>query len=139
MNEHIEVLDEANFKQIVSSITKDGWKLHRVRGSHHIFKHPESDKNVVVVNHGNKDLSPGLYKKIQRVSGMVKEDGEVGTTSSIPAVNTQSTGEAEIAAKPPVKKKKKLDLLTRSMQSPPKTLRSIIGHEMKNDRRADKR
>lgn len=135
MYEHIEVLDEAKFREVVSDISKLGWKLDRIKGSHHVFKHPKSTKNVIVVNHGNKDLSPGLHKKIQRVSRMIEEDGAVGTTSAIPAVNTQSTGEADIAANPPVfKKKKKLEFGLIKRSAPvgvPKTLRQIISKEKK--------
>lgn len=74
---------------------------------------------------------------------MLKEDGgAVGTASAIPAVNTQSTGEADIAANPPVfRKKKKLEfgLIQRPNPVSPKPLRKIIGNDLKNDRRADKK
>ncbi len=72
---------------------------------------------------------------------MLEEDGAVGTASVVPAVNTQSTGEADIAANPPVFKKKKLTMLQRTMPvtRPPKSLRDIVGRDMKNDFRADKR
>ena len=78
---------------------------------------------------------------------MINEDGgaagAVGTASPVPAVNTQSTGEAEIAANPPVNKKKKKKLEFGLIQRPnpvsPKPLRSILNNDLKNDRRADKR
>jgi len=62
---------------------------------------------------------------------MLEEDA-VGTSSAIPAVNTQSTGEAEISANPPVKKKKRLEfgILTRTDPGQvPRKLRDIISKE----------
>ena len=69
---------------------------------------------------------------------MLQEDGVV---SAVPAVNTGSTGEAEIAANPPVKKKKRTNLLQRAMPitRPPKSLRAIVGKDMKNDLISDKK
>lgn len=55
--------------------------------------------------------------------------GAVGTSSNIPANNTDSTGEAEIAANPPVRKKKKTDLFKRSAPGVPKTLSQILKRE----------
>jgi len=78
---------------------------------------------------------------------MIQEDGgaagAVGTTSAVPTVNTQSTGEAEIAANPPVFRKKKRKLEFGMIQRPnpvnPKPLRSIVGRDLANDRRSDKK
>ena len=77
---------------------------------------------------------------------MINEDGgaagAVGTASPVPAVNTQSTGEADIAANPPVfRKKKKLEfgLIKRPNPVSPQPLRSILNRDLKNDRRSDKR
>ncbi len=71
----------------------------------------------------------------------VQEDGAVGTSSAVPAVNTQSTGEADIAANPPVFKRKKTSILQRTMPitRPPKSLRQILKTDTKNDLRADKK
>ncbi len=68
---------------------------------------------------------------------MLQEDGVV---SAVPAVNTQSTGEADIAANPPVKKKR-TTLLQRAMPitRPPKSLRDIVGRDMRNDVIGDKK
>lgn len=46
-----------------------GWKLDRVNGSHHIFKHP-SRPGIVVVPHPKKDLGLGLIKAIRRQAGI---------------------------------------------------------------------
>jgi predicted RNA binding protein YcfA (HicA-like mRNA interferase family) len=46
-----------------------GWRLDRVNGSHHIFKHP-SHPGIVVVPHPKKQLGLGLVKAIRRQAGI---------------------------------------------------------------------
>lgn len=132
-------LDEEKARVVIKDLVKKGWVHVRSSGSHHAFQHPKSKQTIIVPHHGlGTEISPGVHKIIKKQS-TVFEDA-VGTASAIPAVNTQSTGEAEISANPPVKKKKR-NLLTRTMPMtrPPKSLRDIVGRDMKNDVRADKR
>jgi hypothetical protein len=77
---------------------------------------------------------------VQEDGAAAMSGGALGTTSDIPANNTDDSGVAGVAKNPPIKKKK-TNLLTRSMPmtKPPKSLRSIIGRDMANDRRADKK
>lgn len=128
-----ESLDEAKFRDVVSGLSKKGWSLARVSGSHHIYKHPKSKETISVPRH-TKDISPGVATQIQRKSQMVSEDGAmgagaVGTTSDIPANNTDVSGVAGIAKNPPIKKKK-IDLLKRPAPiGVPRKLRQIISKE----------
>ncbi len=46
-----------------------GWKLDRVNGSHHVFKH-STRPGIVVVPHPKKDLGLGLVKAIRRQAGI---------------------------------------------------------------------
>lgn len=46
-----------------------GWMLDRVRGSHHVYKHPERP-GMVVVPHPKKDLGRGLVAAIRRQAGL---------------------------------------------------------------------
>ena len=46
-----------------------GWRLERVNGSHHIFKHPDRP-GIVVVPHPKKNLGSGLVKAIRRQVGI---------------------------------------------------------------------
>ena len=43
-------------KQIIKILKKHGWKLNRIKGSHHVFIKEGSDRPVVVPVHGNIDL-----------------------------------------------------------------------------------
>jgi predicted RNA binding protein YcfA (HicA-like mRNA interferase family) len=55
-------------KEIIRMLKKGGWKLDRVCGSHHQFKHP-TKKGVVTVQHPLKDLSGFIVKSIFRQAG----------------------------------------------------------------------
>ncbi len=43
-------------KQVIKILKKHGWKLDRVRGSHHVFTKDGVLRLVVVPVHGNTDL-----------------------------------------------------------------------------------
>jgi predicted RNA binding protein YcfA (HicA-like mRNA interferase family) len=50
---------------IIRELRKAGWVLDRVRGSHHVFKHP-GRPGIVVVPHPKKDLGVGLIAAIRK-------------------------------------------------------------------------
>ncbi len=54
---------------LIRDLRQAGWLLDRVRGSHHVFKHPERP-GIVVVPHPKKDLGAGLIKAIRRQAGI---------------------------------------------------------------------
>ncbi len=54
---------------LIRELAGAGWVLDRVRGSHHVFTHPERP-GIVVVPHPKKDLGPGLVKAIRRQAGL---------------------------------------------------------------------
>lgn len=56
-------------KEIIKMLEKDGWKLRRIEGSHHHFKHP-SKKGIVTVPHPRKDLSIGTVNNILKQAGL---------------------------------------------------------------------
>ena len=43
-------------KQVIKILKKYGWKLNRIRGSHHVFVKDGIQRPVVVPVHGNTDL-----------------------------------------------------------------------------------
>jgi len=45
-----------------------GWILDRIRGSHHVFKHP-SKAGIVVIPHPKKDLGKRLVAAIRKQAG----------------------------------------------------------------------
>ncbi len=56
-----------NSADVISALKSAGFKLDRVRGSHHVFTRGGT---TVVVPHPKKDLPLGTVKSIERQSGV---------------------------------------------------------------------
>lgn len=56
-------------REIIARLKREGWLLHRTRGSHQIFKHPEKPLALVVVPHPKKDMPIGTLRDIMRCAG----------------------------------------------------------------------
>ncbi|MBU2708726.1 type II toxin-antitoxin system HicA family toxin [Zooshikella marina] len=54
---------------VIKMLEQAGWQLERVKGSHHQFKHPNSDK-VITVPHPRKDLKVGTLNRILKDAGL---------------------------------------------------------------------
>jgi predicted RNA binding protein YcfA (HicA-like mRNA interferase family) len=54
---------------LIREIQAIGWTLDRVRGSHHIFVHPERPGHVTIP-HPKKDLGKGLVAAIRKQAGI---------------------------------------------------------------------
>lgn len=54
---------------LIRELTSGGWVLDRVRGSHHVFKHPGRVGHIVVP-HPKKDLGRGLVAAIRKQAGL---------------------------------------------------------------------
>ena len=57
-------------KQLVKKLKKNGWKLDRIVGSHHILV--KNSNTVSVPVHGNKSLGKGLESKLLKQTGVKK-------------------------------------------------------------------
>jgi predicted RNA binding protein YcfA (HicA-like mRNA interferase family) len=55
---------------LIKLLVSNGWKVVRVRGSHHQFSHPDKPGNVVTVPHPRKDLGVGLVHMIKKQAGV---------------------------------------------------------------------
>jgi len=54
---------------LTRDMQKVGWRLDRVNGLHHVYKHPDRPR-IVVVPHPKKDLGLGLVKAIRKQAGI---------------------------------------------------------------------
>jgi predicted RNA binding protein YcfA (HicA-like mRNA interferase family) len=50
-------------KELIKTLSRDGWVLNRVKGSHHVFTHPVK-KGHLSIPHPKKDLGIGLLQKL---------------------------------------------------------------------------
>jgi predicted RNA binding protein YcfA (HicA-like mRNA interferase family) len=61
-----------NSRNIMRRLEDEGWRLDRVRGSHHVFKNPKTGA-IIVLPHPRKDLGPGLVRAIYRQAGWQRD------------------------------------------------------------------
>ena len=54
---------------LIKVLVSHGWVLNRVRGSHHVYVHPERGGHITVP-HPKKDLGLGLIKSILKLAGI---------------------------------------------------------------------
>jgi predicted RNA binding protein YcfA (HicA-like mRNA interferase family) len=54
---------------LIRELRAAGWVLDRVRGSHHVFRHPDLPGHVVVP-HPKKQLGPGLVAAIRKQANL---------------------------------------------------------------------
>ncbi len=61
-------------KQLVKLLERQGWYVKRVRGSHHIMRHPSIRDAIPVPVHGNQSIKRGTLGNILRTAGISRED-----------------------------------------------------------------
>jgi len=64
-------LPSATPQEVIKVLEKKGFVLDRVKGSHHIYYHPEIKRRVVVPLH-KRDLPKGTLLEILRQAGLSK-------------------------------------------------------------------
>ncbi|MBF0164633.1 MAG: type II toxin-antitoxin system HicA family toxin [Magnetococcales bacterium] len=58
-----------NTTDLIRLLTKDGWFLIRITGSHHHFRH-ETKPGIVTVPHPQKDIKTGTRHSILKQAGL---------------------------------------------------------------------
>ncbi|RBL82768.1 type II toxin-antitoxin system HicA family toxin [Streptomyces cavourensis] len=56
-------------RELTNMLLQSGWKLNRVKGSHHIYYHPDRPGHLVVP-HPKKELGKGLVHQILTKAGL---------------------------------------------------------------------
>lgn len=54
---------------LIKQLARAGWVLRGIKGSHHIFTHPDRGGHITVP-HPKKDLGPGLMHKLMKDAGL---------------------------------------------------------------------
>jgi predicted RNA binding protein YcfA (HicA-like mRNA interferase family) len=58
-------------RALIQIVEADGWYLDRIKGSHHIYKHPAKPGTLSVPVHSmGKDVAIGIEKAILRQAGL---------------------------------------------------------------------
>ena len=55
-------------KELIKLLQKNGWKLDRIKGSHHQMT--KDGKVITVPVHGNADMKKGLLEDILKKTGL---------------------------------------------------------------------
>lgn len=58
-----------NSADIIKKLEKAGWVLRGVKGSHHIYTHPEQGGHISIP-HPKKDMGAGLVHKLLKQAGL---------------------------------------------------------------------
>jgi predicted RNA binding protein YcfA (HicA-like mRNA interferase family) len=60
-------------KEMCRVLERLGWALDRIKGAHHIYRHPDG-RSVPVPVHGNKTMKTGTQRSVMRLAGVRPED-----------------------------------------------------------------
>jgi predicted RNA binding protein YcfA (HicA-like mRNA interferase family) len=60
-------------RQAARALERAGWHRDRVKGSHHVFRHPDRPNRVVVPMH-SRDLAKGTLNQIINGSGVTRDE-----------------------------------------------------------------
>jgi len=60
-------------RQVIAALRKAGFKVMRVRGSHHFLQHPDGCCTVVPI-HAGETIGPGLMNKILNDCDLSREE-----------------------------------------------------------------
>ena len=60
-------------EKVIKVFKRKGFVLDRVKGSHHVYYHPETKRRVVVPFH-KRDLPKGTLLEILKQAGITKEE-----------------------------------------------------------------
>ncbi len=61
-----------NSRDIKRRLELEGWVLDRTKGSHHIFRNPQTGV-IIFLPHPKKDLSEGLVRQIYKAANWPKD------------------------------------------------------------------
>jgi predicted RNA binding protein YcfA (HicA-like mRNA interferase family) len=68
-----EKLPAVKPKELIRALEQKGWKLDRVRGSHHILVHETERRALPVPVHG-RELKTGTLAAILRIAGVSRDE-----------------------------------------------------------------
>ena len=57
-------------KELAKIMERHGWRLARVRGSHHVYVKPGRTERLSVPIHGNSLLKPGMQRRLIKTAGL---------------------------------------------------------------------
>ncbi len=69
-----EKLPTVTGKQLIAVLATKGWYVKRIKGSHHILRHPELPDAIPIPVHAHHPLKRGTLLGILRAAGLDREE-----------------------------------------------------------------
>lgn len=69
-----EQLPTISGKQLIRVLERKGWYVRRIRGSHHVLRHPEIPEALPVPVHRNQPIKRGTLHSILKTAGLSREE-----------------------------------------------------------------
>ncbi|MDV2480303.1 MAG: type II toxin-antitoxin system HicA family toxin [bacterium] len=60
-------------RKVIQALERGGFVLHRIRGAHHYFTHPDNPALLVIVPHHPRDIKRGTLHSIIKQTGLAVE------------------------------------------------------------------
>jgi len=67
-------MKEVSGRELARLLEKDGWKLVRIRGGHHVYIKEGRIERISVPIHGNRPLKIGLLRHFLKLAGIKEAD-----------------------------------------------------------------
>jgi predicted RNA binding protein YcfA (HicA-like mRNA interferase family) len=61
-------------REFARLVERNGWRLLRINGSHHIYGRPGSVVRLSIPIHGNRPLKTGLLRHLAKLAGLPETD-----------------------------------------------------------------
>ena len=61
-------------RDLCRAAERKGWRLSRVKGSHHIFSRDEGEPSLSIPVHAGIDLKPGIQHGLMKQAGLTDAD-----------------------------------------------------------------
>ena len=58
-------------KKLCKLLEDNGWRLIRIKGSHHVYIKDGEQNSIVIPVHSNKEIKTGLLKAILKTAGLL--------------------------------------------------------------------
>jgi predicted RNA binding protein YcfA (HicA-like mRNA interferase family) len=63
-------LKQISGKDFAKLLSKKGWELKRIHGSHHVYTKADRKERISLPIHGNKPLKIGLLKHLMKIANI---------------------------------------------------------------------
>lgn len=67
-------MKQVSGKELAKAIQRQGWRLARAKGSHHVFVKDGHRERIVIPMHGSHPLKIGLLRALLRIAGLKADD-----------------------------------------------------------------